>query len=101
MVAPGGALVFTDSHSPAVPSTATRTTLPSCQESSRRAHSRMLAAGTTNKITTSLLLAHANFAFIVAEIQMRSQFFEAVASVEHAELGTELLVQHNMRAVRH
>ena len=53
IVAPGGALSFTDSHSPAVPSSATSATVAACHEGSRLVHRRTVAAGTTTSAETS------------------------------------------------
>ncbi len=53
IVAPGGALVFTESQRPTVPSAAASTTAPICQEAIRFANSRTVAAGATNSAATS------------------------------------------------
>ena len=53
IVAPGGALVFTESQRPTVPSAAASRTLPICQESIRLANSRTVAAGATKIAATS------------------------------------------------
>ena len=45
---PGGAFSSTDSHSPAIPSTATRTTVAICHGGIRCVHSLVVAAGTTS-----------------------------------------------------
>ena len=53
MAGPGGALTCTDSHSPAIPSRATRATVASCHGRRREQTRRVVAAGTTSSAVAS------------------------------------------------
>lgn len=53
IVAPGGAFVRTDSHTPATPSAAVSATVASCHERIRLVHSRVVTAGMTSSAVAS------------------------------------------------